>query len=337
MWLWPGSRREDLLGDQRVLLDRRELGARSARAGLSRMRLEIASLPRSCSSAARRRSRNCGLVGAERARQADHDQADAVGVPVGPGRLRVDDARRTRSAIRSSCPSSAVIERSSGSHAPMSRASSESQKSVSSASVPSASTSAGSNQPPRRRRATRQAAPRRPPRGRSRPSGRGRGSARAAGSPRRAARAARRRRPSARRARGSPRRSRTAAEHERDLGAAVAARLHQRAGDLALVLDRQQPVEPAADAAAGRDRAQRPQQRRQLARPVDALGGALGDVVVGAEQRRHPRRVRRAAGVLEQQRVEEVRAALGVEPDRLREPHPDLARADRVARAVRPR
>ena len=35
-------------------------------------------------------------------------------------------------------------------------------------------------------------------------------------------------------------------EHARDLGAAVAARLHQRARHLALVLDRQQPLEPRA-------------------------------------------------------------------------------------------
>ena len=51
-----------------------------------------------------------------------------------------------------------------------------------------------------------------------------------------------------------------------------------------------------------------------LSRPVGALAAALELVVVGAEQRRHPRRVRGAAGVLEQQRVEQVRPRFGVEP-----------------------
>ena len=62
-----------------------------------------------------------------------------------------------------------------------------------------------------------------------------------------------------------------------------------------------------------------------LPRPVDPLRRALSHVVVGSEQRRHPRRVRRAAGVLEQQCVEQVRARRRIQPQRLGEPHADLA------------
>ena len=69
-----------------------------------------------------------------------------------------------------------------------------------------------------------------------------------------------------------------------------------------------QPPAAVAQRPVGRDRAQRPHEGGQLAGPVDALGRALGDVVVGAEQRRHAGGVRRAAGVLEQQRVEQVGA-----------------------------
>ena len=116
----------------------------------------------------------------------------------------------------------------------------------------------------------------------------------------------------------------------RDLGAAVTARLHQRARHLALVADRSQTRRAVSERALGRHRADRPHERRPLARPVDALGGALGHVVVGTEQRRHLGRVRRAAGVLEQQRVEEIRARLRVEADLLRDPHADETRPHRV-------
>ena len=121
------------------------------------------------------------------------------------------------------------------------------------------------------------------------------------------------------------------ADQERDLGAAVAARLHQRARHLALVPDRLEPAAAVAQRPVGGDRPQRPQERRQLAGPVDALGGALRDPVVGGEQRRHAGGVGRAAGVLEQQRVEEVGAGPGVEADLLGEPHADQARAQRMA------
>ncbi len=53
-------------------------------------------------------------------------------------------------------------------------------------------------------------------------------------------------------------------------------------------------------------------------------------MVIGAEQRGHLRRVARAAGVLEEQRVEQLRAGRGVELEVLRETHADHAAANRV-------
>jgi hypothetical protein len=123
-------------------------------------------------------------------------------------------------------------------------------------------------------------------------------------------------------------------DHAGDLGPSVAARLHQRTRDLALVLDREEPIELDPGRLLGRDLADRPEEGGQLPGPVGALGGALELVVVGAEDGRHPRRVRRAAGVLEQQRVEQVRPRLGVEPKLAREPHPDQARPLRVTRRL---
>ena len=120
-------------------------------------------------------------------------------------------------------------------------------------------------------------------------------------------------------------------EHARDLGAAVAARLHELARDVALVADALQVGGAGAQRAAGRDRAQRPDERSRGARPVDQLGRALGDLIVGAEQRGHALGVGRAAGVLEQQRVEEIGADASREPELLGDPHPDHAGADRVA------
>ena len=73
-----------------------------------------------------------------------------------------------------------------------------------------------------------------------------------------------------------------------DLGATVTTRLHQRARHLPFVLDRTQPVDPRAGGATRGDGAQRPDERRELPRPVHALGRALGHMVVRAEQRRHP-------------------------------------------------
>ena len=64
---------------------------------------------------------------------------------------------------------------------------------------------------------------------------------------------------------------------------------------------------------------------------VDQLARALELEVVGAEQRAQPGGVARAAGVLEQQRVEQRRALVGREPDLLADPHADRARAHGVA------
>ena len=72
----------------------------------------------------------------------------------------------------------------------------------------------------------------------------------------------------------------------------------------------------------------RPPSRAAL--EVDALQSVLRRVILGAEERVDARRVRRAAGVLEQERVEERRAPVGVEPDLLGDPHADQARAHRM-------
>ena len=130
------------------------------------------------------------------------------------------------------------------------------------------------------------------------------------------------------------RRARGEAQQPRDLRPAIAARLHQRARHLPLFLDRLEAPGTVADGAARRHRAQRPEEGREAARPVDALGGVLGLVVVGAEQGGHAGRVGRAARVLEQQPVEQVRAGLGVELQFLRHPHPDDAGAAGVARRL---
>ena len=123
-------------------------------------------------------------------------------------------------------------------------------------------------------------------------------------------------------------------EHARDLGPAVAARLHELARDLALVLDPPQERHALAQRASRRDRPHRPQERLERARPVDQLRRALGQPVVGAEQRGHALGVGGAAGVLEQQRVEEVGAGAGRELELLGDPHPDHAGADRVPRGL---
>ena len=99
------------------------------------------------------------VVRAERARQADHDQARAIGVPVGPRRLGVDHARERVGdpvQLRVVGASAAGPSGSHGADVAVVRASPRTPRRR--GSVPSASTSAGSNQPPRRLRATRQAA-----------------------------------------------------------------------------------------------------------------------------------------------------------------------------------
>ena len=234
--------------------------------------------------------------------------------------------------MRSRRDASACSSRSSGSHGAMSGSASDSQNATSRRQRPNVSTSAGSNQPPLRFLAMPQAA-RTPPAAWKISSVCARQTMRASSgisSPRRPLRLAAAvpvlvERADRLRGLGAE------ADQQRDLGAAVAARLHQPARHLALVLDRLQPPAAVAQPAVGGDRAQRPHERRQLAGPVDALGRALGELVVGAEQRRHASGVRGAAGVLEEQRVEEVGAGPGVEAELLRQPHADHARAERVA------
>jgi len=113
-------------------------------------------------------------------------------------------------------------------------------------------------------------------------------------------------------------------DHARDLGAALAAQLGHGAGALgAAAGDRRQP--------AGAGVAERELQRLDRAQVVGQLAGPLELEVVGPEQRRQLGGVARAAGVLEEQRVEQRRARVVVEPDLLADAHPDRARAHRVA------
>ena len=98
-------------------------------------------------------------------------------------------------------------------------------------------------------------------------------------------------------------------EHARDLRAAVAARLHELARDLALVADALEPRDALA-----RSSRRAPRCAATSACACHGLDQStsfdvrLAALVVGAEQRRHPLGVGGAARVLEQQRVEEVRA-----------------------------
>ena len=73
----------------------------------------------------------------------------------------------------------------------------------------------------------------------------------------------------------------------------------------------------------------RPHERRRAAAPSPRASRSAWPAVVGAEQRRHARRVGRAAGVLQQQRVEEVRARAG---RRARSPRPRACRSGTSAR-----
>ena len=200
----------------------------------------------SCRSAARRRSRSSRVVRAERGRDAHHDQARAVGVAVGPRRLRVDDPAKA-SAIRSSrvvVDGDVAVARLPGAEVVVVQRRPRTPRRRTTGAK--ASTSAGSNHSPLRRRATSCAA--RGPaaawkisavwaRQRIRPSSGISSPRRPRGWPPPSQCSSSARIPSAV--------SRLEAEHERDLGAAVAARLHQRARDLALGLDRAQPVDPA--------------------------------------------------------------------------------------------
>jgi hypothetical protein len=109
----------------------------------------------------------------------------------------------------------------------------------------------------------------------------------------------------------------------RDLGATLAAQLGHVAGALGAAADERRQ-------AAGAGVADGVLERLERAQVVGQLAGALELEVVGAEQRRQLGRVARAAGVLEQQRVEQRRPRVVVEPDLLADPHADRARAHRV-------
>ena len=113
-------------------------------------------------------------------------------------------------------------------------------------------------------------------------------------------------------------------DHAGDVGAALAAQLGHLAGALgAAAGDRGEP--------AGARVADRVLQGLERAQVVGQLAGALELEVVGPEQGGQLGGVARAAGVLEQQRVEQRRAGGVVEPDLLADAHADRARAHGVA------
>ena len=95
---------------------------------------------------------------------------------------------------------------------------------------------------------------------------------------------------------------------QRDLGAAVTARRSSATGSRGPRCGSLAGARPGHQRSVGRHGLQRPHERRHRPRPVDQLRRPLRLLVVGAEQRRHVRRVRRAPGVLEQQRIEQVRS-----------------------------
>ena len=123
-------------------------------------------------------------------------------------------------------------------------------------------------------------------------------------------------------------------ELERDLGAAVTARLHQRPRNVAFVADRSQPAGAVDQRSVRSHGLDRPRERRQRTRPVHQLGRMLRRLIVRAEQRGHVRRVRRAPGVLQQQRIEQVRSHGRVESEFVGHAHPNQARPHGVARRL---
>ena len=235
----PGTRSRIRCGDQRVLAHLREL-ARGQRAPACR---GSGWRSRACrcraAAPARRRSRSSAASAPSARADADRDHARAVGVAVGPRRLRVDDARRTRRRSRSRRV--LVGRQRAGPRAPSAARSARRERVPERrvvAEASSASTSAGSNQ-----RAAARAAPSRT---RALDAARARGRSRRVCA-RQTMRAEQRDLLAAQAVRvagavpvlvervdrlggrlGQP-------EHARDLGAALAARLHQRARHLALV------------------------------------------------------------------------------------------------------
>ncbi len=124
------------------------------------------------------------------------------------------------------------------------------------------------------------------------------------------------------------------AELARDLSALVAPRRHQRLRHGTLVADRPQTLGLRPQRPSGGDAPRRPHERRQRARPVNELRCPLGHLVVGTKQRRHVRRVGRAPGVLQQQRVEQIRPRVRRQAQLLGQAHPDQAGSLRVTRRL---
>jgi hypothetical protein len=111
------------------------------------------------------------------------------------------------------------------------------------------------------------------------------------------------------------------AAHGAELARAVDAHGHQRA----------QVARAGAQRRARRDGAVQVAQRLGRALRVDEAAFALDAQLVGAEELGRHGRCRRAAGVLEQQCVEERRPPLGIEAGRVGEAQPDEAAALGVA------
>ena len=275
----PGTRSRIAPGHDRVLADLARTRPSVSLPGLSRIRLETASLPTSCSSAARRRSLSSSSSAPSAAARPSGDHARAVGVAVGPRRLRVDHAgERVGDRVEARLVGHRAAGRR-GSHGDDVAARAALARSrVSRQTAPSASTSArvepAAAAPARDRQRRLDAAVGVEDLGRL-------GEAEDAPEQRDllAAQAARLAAAVPVLVERADRLGRLGLEAEqvRDLGAAVAARLHQRARDLALVLDGEQALDALARSeppgatvrSAHTNAGKRP-------RPVHALGGALG-------------------------------------------------------------
>ena len=184
---------------------------RSSLPGLSRIRLETPSLPMSCSSAARRRSRSSRELRPSTSPTATAMRATPTEWRAGVGRLGVDDQRErlgdaveplavgVLDAVRGLEGADHRVRLVAAERAPERAVAARGAQRVDQRGIEPGAAAR------RRRRRTRRAGRRR--RRTPRRSGRGRRCGRAAGSRRRRGRRGSRRRPSARRAPGSPRRS----------------------------------------------------------------------------------------------------------------------------------
>ena len=302
------------------------------------------SLPRSCSSAGAAQRAAVGRRRAPAARAHSAIAATRVGVPARVGRLGVDDRReRVGDAVQAVVVGAqhAVGGLELGDAlAPALGARRRPRSAASSASGSSASTSAGSRSVPRRgaqRRAPAAPAPPAPANTSAVCARRAR--APAAGSTRPRGRRGSRCRPSARRARGSPapspRAARACARRRRRARSAAGRSRARRGG-------RSGPREPCRARATGRRRPGATLRadvggEGELGAAVDQRALLLDDPVVAAEQRRDVGGVRRAAGVLEQQRVVERRAVVGRQVEGRGEAHADDAGPLRRGPAAGPR